>query len=104
MPVVGALVTVSRPDGPPAQTHTCQAGKFRVRPVHKWYVLYACYRCKCVYGTSSAALTIQREGYQTYTSRIGPGIEEFAAGDIELRSVGTTVPDGVKYETTVEEK
>lgn len=80
MPVAGALVTVTRQEGPYAQTHTSQRGMFRVHPAHGWYQLPT----RGVWISCPATLTVEHGEYQTYRTNIGPCVEKFKAGEVRL--------------------
>ena len=80
MPVAGALVTVTRQDGPDAQTRSSQKGTFRVHPAHGWYELPT----GGIWISCPATLTVEHEEYQAYRTNIGPYVEKFKAGEVRL--------------------
>lgn len=84
VPLVGAVVSVARPDGPPAQSRTRRDGTFRVPSQHRLFVRAWLGRCKHVLISSAATMSVEHQGYHSQSADIPAGTEVFEAGEVRL--------------------
>jgi hypothetical protein len=83
----GAFVTLTRPQGSPAQTKTSRDGHFRIPNQDRWYVYDALRPHKLVYLPGPAILTIDHEGYRVYVTNTQPGVDLIDTGIINLKTL-----------------